>query len=78
MNFYAEVRQGQKGAVPKALKKARYDQSDVFKLKSNKTQAAFNSKVDQTLAQAEDDIAPTPVMTPAIQRLLETIQKVVL
>lgn len=59
MKFQDEVHQGQKNAAAKALKKACYNWSYVFKCKSNKTQATFNVKVDETLAQAEDDNAPT-------------------
>ena len=48
----------------------------VFKRKDNEAQAAFNAKIDEAWAQAEDniaDITPTPATTPAIQRLLETV-----
>ena len=74
--FQAEVRQGQEDAAAKALKRARYDRPYAFKQKGNEAQVAFNAKVDQAWAQAEDDIAdiaPTPATTPAIQRLLETV-----
>ena len=57
--FQTEVRQDEENAAAKALKKARYEQPYVFKCKGNEAKAAFNSKVNKTLAQAEDNIVQT-------------------
>ena len=60
------------------MKRALYNWPYMFEHKGNEAQAAFNAKVDETMAQGENDIAditPTPATTRAIQRMLETVQK---
>ena len=77
--FHAAVHQSQVEAAAKAFKRARYDRPYVFERKGNETQAAFNAKIVEAWTQAEDniaDIAQTPAMTPAIQRLLKSSEKV--
>ena len=62
----------------KALKRAWYEKPYSFKKKGNEVQALFNTKLDEALAQAENDDAlvvtssPSP---PALQRVIEGLQK---
>ena len=56
-HFQAEARQGQEEAVTKALKRARFEKTYSFKWKGNEAHVLFNAKVDETLAQAENNAA---------------------
>ena len=60
--FRSEVRLGQEEAAAKALKRARYEKPYSFKKKGNEAQALFNSKLDETLAQAESDAASVAIL----------------
>ena len=76
--FRSEVRLGQEEAAAKALKRARYEKPYSFKRKGNEAQALFNSKLDETLAQAESDaasVAAGPSAAPALQRVVEGLRK---
>ncbi len=78
--FKAEVRQGQEDIASKAVKKARYEKPYTYKRKGNEEQANFNARVDETLADAESDLAlavagPATATTPALQRVKESLKK---
>ena len=76
--FQEEIRLGLEDAAAKALKWDKYEKPYVFRRKGNETQAIFNAKVDEALAQADydiADIAPGPVESPAISRVRDSIQK---
>ena len=76
--FEEEVRQGQEDAAAKAPKRAKYEKPYAFKKRGNEEQASFNAKVDESLAQAESDLASVmagPAATPALRRVKEVIQQ---
>ena len=76
--FRSEVRLGQEEAAAKALKRARYEKPYSFKKKGNEAQALFNSKLDETLSQAQSDaasFATDPSAAPALRRVTEGLQK---
>ena len=54
--FRSEVRQGQEQAAATALKRARQDKPYAFKKKSNEEQARVNSRIDETLAEAQAEL----------------------
>lgn len=54
--FEDKVRQGQKEAVTKALKRARHENPYQYGKKGNKEQARFNASVDEALAEAQVDL----------------------
>ncbi len=75
--FQTEVRQGQENIAAKVLKRVRHVKPYTFKRKGNEEQAGFNATVDETLAEAEGEMAaigPTTATAPALQRALETIK----
>ena len=62
----------------KALKRARFEKPDAYRRKGNEAQALFNTKVDETLAEAESDAATvesSTSATPAMQHVLEGLRK---
>ena len=76
VEFKTEVRQGQEDAAARALKQARYEKPYSFKRKGNEEQASFNLKVDESLAEAEAELAETgPSTAPSFNRALQVLQK---
>ena len=75
-----EVRQGQEEAATKALKRAKFEKPYTYRRKGNEEQAVFNSRLDETVAEAETELAaaspgaPTP--TTAISKARECFKKV--
>ena len=76
--FQKEILQGQEVAAAKAVKRARYEKPYTYRRRGNKEQATFNARVDETLAQAESDLASVtagPTATTALRRVKEAIQQ---
>ena len=72
--FRAEIRLGQEDASAKALKRVRYEKPYDYKCKSNQELAAFNAKVDEAVAEAEDQIEEAgPSTAPALERAKEAL-----
>ena len=55
--FRDEVRQGQEEAATKALKRAKFEKPYTYRRKGNEEQAVFNSRLDETVAEAETELA---------------------
>ena len=76
VKFKTEVWQGQEDPAARALKRARYEKPYSFKQKGNEEQASFNSKVDESLAKAEAELAEAhPSTAPSFNRALQALQK---
>ena len=76
--FQEEIRQGQEVAAAKAVKRARYEKPFTYRRRGNEEQATFNARVDESLAQAEGDLASVtagPSATSALRRVKEAIQQ---
>ena len=74
--FRTEVRQGQEDAAAKALKRARYEKPYEFKRKGNEEQASFNAKLDETVAEAEAELAEAGTSAaPALQRAMDAVKQ---
>ena len=71
MEFRAEMRQGKEHATAKVLKRARYEKLYGFKQKGNEEQAAFNTKLDETTAEAE---AEAELMKNDLEGKIETVR----
>ena len=73
------MRQGQEEAATKALKRAKFEKPYTYRRKGNEEQAVFNSRLDETVAEAETELAvvspgaPTP--TTAISKARECLKK---
>ena len=69
-DFQEEIRQGQEAAATKAVKRARYEKPYTYRRRGNEEQATFNARVDESLAQAENDLASVtavPATTTALR-----------
>ncbi len=73
-SFREEVRQGQEDAATKALKRVRHEKAYAFKRKGNEEQATFNSRVEETLAEAQAALA-VPGSSKAIERAQAALKK---
>ena len=71
--FLYEVWQGQEEAAAKALKCVRREKPYTFQRKGNEEQAAFNDKVDETIAEAQAELKQDSGSTPALQRAHDTL-----
>ena len=59
--FRDEVWQGQEDAAAKALKRARLEKPYMFWRKGNEEQAVFNGCLDETVGEAEAELAAAPM-----------------
>ncbi len=54
----------------------KYEKPYEYKRKGNEEQAGFNVRVNETIAEAESEMATTrPVQVPALQRALDSLKK---
>ena len=68
--FRDEVRQGQEDAAAKALKRARLEKPYTFRRKGNEEQAVFNGRLDETVAEAEAELAAAPTSVAQSQGIM--------
>ena len=77
--FWDEVWQGQEDAASKALKRAKFEKPYIYRRRGNEEQAIFNSRLDETVAEAETELAAasssTPSSTTAITKARECLQR---
>ena len=76
--FRTEVREGQEQAATTALKRVRRDKPYNFKRKGNEEQAAVNTRLDETLAEAQaelDEFTSGAGSSSALGRAQEAIAK---
>ena len=76
VEFQAEIRQGQEEATAKSLNRVKYEKPYSFKKKGNEEQAVFNSKVEETLAEAKEQITDAgSTASPVLQGARDAINK---
>ena len=78
--FASEVRQGQEEAAAKTLKRVCYKKPYSFKRKGSEAQSIFNTRLDETLAQAENNATsiasgPASAHAHAPQRVVDGLRK---
>ncbi len=74
MEFHEELCQGQEDAATTALKRVRHEKRYSFKRKGNEEQAGFNSRLEETLSEAQATLA-VPESSQAIARAQEALKK---
>ncbi len=72
--FKAEIQRSQDEAAAKAVKRARYEKPYAFKKKGNEEQAAFNSRISESMAEAETELTGVAA-SPALERAQAALEK---
>lgn len=77
--FQVKVRQGQEDVAAKSLKRAKYDKPYTLKCRGNEEQSNFNARVDESLVEAEDELASlaaaSTTSAPVVQKARDAVQK---